>query len=905
MVEPPSSKKSQPPLVDNILQCGKQAFDPELPLQSRNANMSKFVELMESTKILALIPVLNLLIQPGRTQPWLRAPLISILARLPLRPQGVHHTIEFVLSVHPSSTSRNESAGPGRGANITHEALNAASRLISSPPVGMAPEDWFNGISPQLLSLLDGDGEPEMDRAAAFIIGFGILGKKQFGAPGSPGWKAFVNPILASIDFSLAESSGNQDADPIITLGAPKVLVTSQDVARSLKRLSVLVTSHPHPALTKRILSPILLPLWSLSYWPHGSEHTENLYRKPARILLKTLIQLLPSNKPSSEKTGQTSDALSIILRNLTFSGRPMHDEVSWAYSTTKIGDIQVQEVIHAKPGVPDFVKIDNAVDSFITLLQGLPDMRTEISSLFVELCTRWLASSTLSQPSIITRLETLDSSDIETRLIEAKVMGKMMTEFPDKLISDSRQVLSLVDQVLSGFVSGVEGNEDTVAVALSLLNIVLTSPSFRASEDTDSRWNSIKHSLHAVGKRQLDVSSTANNLLLVLRFGHTMDEPNIAPQSTSTIQQIEDRKSYSLAMSYLTAADSPPPVRAQGLELISRLVKTNSTVLDIPALLVLFSSLLQDSEEYIYLRAIQSLIQLSQRHPKTVMQDLVDRYVDPNEESELDQRLRIGEALLQVVQSNYLAFTGELSRSVCEGLLFIAGRRGYRPKTERSQENKNKLKRKKDSEAEEAWGGPVPELDEVLESESPEDHEVISQIISGWESKRGSEDVRIRASALSILGSGIEAYISGVGSRIISAAVDLSVHILTLEPEAEKGILRRASILLIMSFIEALSQAREAGQKLPFGFVGQSLDDVQRILEYIVRTDNDGLVQQHARDVVESLVAWQMESLLPVKGREQRLDTGLQELAGLRVSPGGQQTGAGGSSMPRIEEIE
>jgi hypothetical protein len=48
----------------------------------------------------------------------------------------------------------------------------------------MSPERWFSGIAPQLFALLQGEGEPEMDRAAAFIIGFGILGRKQYGAPG-------------------------------------------------------------------------------------------------------------------------------------------------------------------------------------------------------------------------------------------------------------------------------------------------------------------------------------------------------------------------------------------------------------------------------------------------------------------------------------------------------------------------------------------------------------------------------------------------------------------------------------------------------------------------------------------------------------------------------------------------
>lgn len=130
------------------------------------------------------MPALNLLVQPDRTKPWLRAPLISTLATLPLRDRGVQDTIEFVLSVHPSSAGYNTSANAGKGAGITHEALNAASRLLSSPPSGMSPLKWFSGIAPQVFALLQGEGEPEMDRTAAFIIGFGILGKRQYGAPG-------------------------------------------------------------------------------------------------------------------------------------------------------------------------------------------------------------------------------------------------------------------------------------------------------------------------------------------------------------------------------------------------------------------------------------------------------------------------------------------------------------------------------------------------------------------------------------------------------------------------------------------------------------------------------------------------------------------------------------------------
>lgn len=857
------------------------------------------------------MPALNLLIQAGRVEPWLRTPIIKTLATLPLRPRGVQHTIEFVLSVHPSSTNRNDPASTGRGSNITHEALSAASRLISAPPAGMNPVQWFNGIGPQLLSLLDGEGEPEMDRAAAFIIGFGILGRREFGAPGTPGWNALVIPILANIDPSFRSLPFLDDLqeETIITIGAPKVLITAKEVAQALKRLSTLLSSHPHPSLSKRILGPIILPLWSIQCLQTGDSSLDTCVKR-ARELLKTLILLLPL-RDTPHKEHQSPKTLSRILQNLTFSGRSISEDKCWNYSVASNGGILVQEIAQADLEGLELSKLDKSVETFISLLREVPELEAEISSLFMDLCTRWLAHSDNQQPSIITRIEkTGSTTDFKTQLIEAKVMQKLMTEFPDKLVSDSHQVLGLVDDVLSSFINTTEGNEDTVAVALSLLNIVLTSPSFRTSDEDISRWLSVEKSLQIIARQsKLEVSSTANNLMLVLRFRDSMNDPDDVPLSIPTDRQIEDRKTYRLAMSYLTVTDSPPPVRAQGLELISRLMQTDSGVLDIPALLVLCSSLLQDSEEYIYLRSIKTLVQLSQKHPKAVMRDLIDRFVDSNEDSDLDQRLKTGEALLQVIQANKLVFTGDVARAVYEGLLFIAGRRSYRPKAERSQINKNKLKRKQHDEADEAWGGEVPQLDEPIDLGvySLEDHEAISGIVSGWESTRGTEDLRMRASALSILGSGMEANISGVGSQTVSSAVDLAIHILTLEPEAERGIVRRASILLILSFIKSMSTARKERRKLPFGFVGRSLEDIQRILEYVAATDNDGLVCQFAKDVVESLQAWRMESMLPVGGSMgQRDDLGLQELAGLSVALPfrGQQASATYNS-PRIEEIE
>lgn len=103
------------------------------------------------------------------------------------RSDGVRTTLEFVFSVHPSSTVKvSEAAVPQkRGANITQDALNLASNLLSTAPASVTPEKWYAAIGPQLLALLDkGDDEPELVKAASYIIGFGILGKKSTGAPG-------------------------------------------------------------------------------------------------------------------------------------------------------------------------------------------------------------------------------------------------------------------------------------------------------------------------------------------------------------------------------------------------------------------------------------------------------------------------------------------------------------------------------------------------------------------------------------------------------------------------------------------------------------------------------------------------------------------------------------------------
>lgn len=94
--------------------------------------------------------------------------------------------MEFVFSVHPSAQRAATDAQQlsRSGASITHEAAAVVIKLLSTVPNTHSPQEWFGGIAPQLFRLLDGTDGQDLAKTAAQVIGFGILGKKQTGAPG-------------------------------------------------------------------------------------------------------------------------------------------------------------------------------------------------------------------------------------------------------------------------------------------------------------------------------------------------------------------------------------------------------------------------------------------------------------------------------------------------------------------------------------------------------------------------------------------------------------------------------------------------------------------------------------------------------------------------------------------------
>jgi hypothetical protein len=892
-------KHGREALIEKLIELGTRASRPGADETTRQQADQEFYDFIHRAGTLSLIPALNFLIQPGRVPPELRAKLMEVLTQIPLRPDGVRATVEFVFSVHPSSTvtSSDEAKPQKEGANITHEALSMAAKLIAYPPKAVSPDTWYQKVAPQLLSFLDGQDGPELMKVGAFVIGFGILGRRQSGAPGTAGWRAVAEPMLSPISPSSAAASvWDVDSGDIIDLSKERALVSAQKLAQALFRLQALLISHPNPSLSKRLLHPIILPLWALASSVRPQPQCEERYCQPAQNLLRIYFKLAAEPQ-----------RIDVVIQNLLFKGS-LEEGSSWRFKGTASGDI---EVVSAGGVVDDdapqqkWTEIEPKVESLIELIKSVCSA-DDVSSIFTALFGRWFSANTKTNDSVLlikadeTRVDPID------QLVQVKILQRMMDIFPSQLATGSDSILRMVEPILKQGADG--GDDETLPVALSLLNIVVTAPNFLKARTDQSLVQSIESSLDVLGKADLGgTSATAKNLALLLKYRDELDDPSERP-SAPTSRQIQDRKTYDLAVSYITQADSPPPVRAEGINLLQSLIVENSTILDIPATLVLVSSLLQDDDDYINLRLIKVYTQLANKHPKTVTRDLVEHYVDAHEKASVDQRLRFGEALLQVIERLGEMFTGDTARQVAEALLATAGRRAYRPKTEQKQQREEKLRLMKQKRAEKEWGGEVPDLgSDEDEDETEEDRankETLTQIISGWDSKKGSEDIRIRGSALSILAVGIETNLAGVGPTLVTAAVDLSVNVLTVESGMEAGILRRSAVLVILAFVRALNKAKEQGRRLGFGLTEESQEDIKTVLRYVADTDNDGLVKQHASDVVESLDNWRLGSLVS-QLQDQTPATTLTRLAGLSVDPDRATLADRTSSRPRIEEIE
>lgn len=907
------------------------------------------------------MPTLSAFLQ-AETAAWFKSTISKQIAHVPLRPGGVLHTIMFIASQVAPTLGQEAQSEPSNGPHFTVQGMMQISRLLSSVPQDVDPTTYFNAIAPQILELLDGD-DPDLKRTASYVIGNGILGKRAYGAPGAIGHSIFVEPVFAALTAELDDSSMRWLSHPSEGgIQSSSVIVVASDlIDLALKRLKSLALQHPNPGLVKRIVYPILLPLWGLACYSQQEQLTDT--HENVMALLQTYFSISVGIQP-----------LKKLVDNLFWDGG-----LIWTYTKDSRGRVALKRRTDPERNQSDVIRLmdslQSRVDLFVGLLGSDPSTEERTGDIFLHVSQTWLVQShDAANAGASVKAERIgDSENILQKLVCAKVAEKLLDNFKDTLSRRPLRVLELIKQVIDGELHALSAKEKTkqsqkagkislsslasivpeenqnqdeasdqdtsesLSTAFSLLSTVLASPEFAISQETKTLLESIKEDLDQLIPllpSALSKPATTSSMLLDIQL--TSPEHD---DTKPTPPHITDLETHRQALANLNS--DLPPVQAEGFSLLSKLIMNSSPVLDIPSTLTLLLSIITDvsettaNDEFIYLNAIKLIGTLASRHPRTVVKTLVDNYTDKSEQRTLDQRLKIGESLLRTAQDLGEALTGETAKLLGEGIIAVAGRRGHKPQTQKArQQQEARERRQKEREERKQKQSGLPNLADLIDSDSetetPEQNAHAAAIVAAWgagaPADEQPEDLRVRASALSILASAVQTNILGLGPAIVSSAVDLALATLMLEPAPESAILRRASVVLILDVLKALDSAREArnGKDIGFGFsltddgmlpgprdshargpstVG-SIPSMLRTLGFVEGVETDGIVRGHLRVLIESLEAWMEKSLMwgigAQDGGEPSLELG-DRIAGLSVDP----LAGRGSGRPRIEEIE
>jgi len=834
-----------------------------------------------------------------QTPPFFRNPLTKTLSLIPFRrPNAVRHIIELFLSTDTSA----DSSAPS---NLSIEALSKASEIICAVPSSVDAGEYFSKVCIELLELLDSE-DALMMRAAGFAIAnvLGRKGRgieetvervlvmpliSRLDPTISAGVKEEVSPkkveeskkegkesssaLLAFEDSPLARSvvSGPPPRGPWVAVvedGAAedlnsRPLVPETDLSNALRHLEILLSSQPSPTLPQRLIAPILLPLWALTNFAKSTGRST--WYERTLSLIKTYI-----------KTSPDESVLQKIQGQILYSGGE-----AWEFGPGSEGGIEVRPRIGGAAGF-DLGKAEARVQEFMGLLGDGGVSGAVLNNFFLGILRTWLGRRNIETENPVKMFTTL------------KILQEVLGGHEETLAKNPTQILQIVRGVLDEHVEYQEnlkisskdtitpslgglgkivsnspppgpkadgggeelheedGRTQTLTMALSLLSVIISNPTTKLTPSDERLIHTLEPALTYIatsGSTNLDIKTLTLNITSLLTLHSAY--PSSSPPSTATLLT-RQRETYTLALSYLR--DPLIPVRAHGLHLLRDLILSSSPVINIQNTLALLISQLKDDDSFVYLNIVKCLSALTERHSGTVTRMLVEAYLDDDDDEKkeqgggekeklgLDERLRLGEALLATVQRLGGALVGETARIVGEGMITLVSRR--------------RIRKQSPSDPSEEWDTNTQddEEDEALTSHA-------TQILTSWPSTNEAEDQRMRTSALSILGAAIETNPTGLGQRIISDTLDVCMSILTLETAIGGAILRRAAVVCVCGILKALVGLGEDGdgdgavwREGVWEVVKGRIVEIRRVVGYLVVTDGDGLVREQARAVMENL---------------------------------------------------
>ncbi|CCG24980.1 hypothetical protein CORT_0G03020 [Candida orthopsilosis Co 90-125] len=610
------------------------------------------------------------------------------------RGDGLLGLIEYVLGIRDQD-------------EIDITRFDHVANIVLSKPKSITTKDYFTSIGNQFYDLLVNINRPTVTSCVTYVLE-----------------KLWGKNTLVVRDFFLKRVWDNFNPESENT----GVLITEAQLNNEINVLLSLSRKGLEPDFYKAVMAPITVPIWG--YYLFLKRNA-----KSVEVITNILTTYFTVMKDFDTKDLAGVD---LIAKNLCFEGGE-----NWRFAMGPNNLVQIET--HKNEITFDskefkvnkfIVNLDFACTNFITLLGNVDD--DIIQGLFVRILKQWLAGS---------KLIGNDEESPFIKLVDLKLLESIGEKFKESLARTPSEMLLIVQSFLN---SEFDEDDDTMQdsddedgekeeilpVLLELLSAVLSENDVVIDDQCTEHLSAIKTSLSNLAKQIVNENIKRSARALESRITDIMS-------GDIPVTDAIDAQKLTLSRAITSLNDPLAPIRAHGLYLLRQLIESKSEVISLDFVINLHLVQLKDPEPFVYLNVIKGLESLIQWDEPVVLKTLCELYV--NQETELDERLRIGEVILRYIQVSNETFQGDLANLIVESTLSIIRR-------------------------------------------------------------HDADDDRVRMSAMSLLGTCCKVNPIGLIGKL-EDALDCAIGILSLEINNDKAIMRRSAVVLIQDLILGTSE--------------------------------------------------------------------------------------------------
>lgn len=690
------------------------------------------------------------------------------------RKDGLLTLIEFVLGLREND-------------EVNVEKFDHVANVILTKPKSINTVDYFTNIGLQCYDLLVLINRPVVTSCIGYVLE--KLWNKN---------KLVVRDFILKIIWQNFNPENKQGSE---------VLVSEAQLNNNVNVLISLTKKGLSSDLLLALFEPILLPIWS--YYVYLRKQS-----KSADVIMSVLVGYFTVMKDLSELDDKIF-GLDSIAKNILFD-----EGETWKYQMGKNGLVEI--VRKDQEFITDADSKDNKINKFLGNLDSNCEYFTDllkdidddlILKLFINILKRWFKVN--NQNFIV-------SNDANENpffmLVDLRLLESIGSKFRESLAKTPFEMLEIVKNILLLQGKGIQGNTDkkidlvvdtadsddedsddeedfdqdnellqqSFPVVLELLSAILSESS---ATDLDEACHKL---LKEIVKLLEEVNENPSNISQSVVKGSKSlhDRIKLLLEGEKPPISTKDLHTKTLARAITSLNDPLVPIRAHGLYLLRQLVESKSEVISLDFVINLHLIQLKDPEPFIYLNVIKGLQSLIEWNQTDVLRILTSIYVNEKNDTDLDERLKIGEVLLRYIESSNELFSGDSAKIIADSMLLLIRR-------------------------------PLNDSDK--------------------------EDDRLRMSAMSLLGTCCKVNPIGIIGHL-EDALNCAIGILQLEVDKDSAIMRRSAVVLIHDLIIGTSNSQSVE------FPKEYREKVSNTLKYVLETDNDLLVREQAQIVLDTI---------------------------------------------------